>query len=280
MIIAIAGDSNQSIGSGKDTVGRIIQYLFWKKRVETENLSFHYTLTDFLKPNFCADKLANWEVKKFAEAPKNIVCLLTGCKRADLENEDFKNQELGEEWWYYKCVDGFSWCSITDKTTKKAVKHLPSWEIASYLDYKDCDVSDSIELIKPTYRTFLQRLGTEVGRDIVHPNIWCTSLMKDYSNGKVETTDTHYILKHEDSWIITDLRFPNEYKAVKDRKGLCIKVTRTYENACKNIPDIYAHSSETALNNHEFDYIIENNGTIGDLVVKVEEFLIKFNLLD
>jgi len=225
--------------------------------------------------------LANWEVKKFAEAPKNIVCLLTGCKRADLENEDFKNQELGEEWWYYKCVTGFSWCSIKDKTTKKAVKHLPSWEIASYLDYKNCDVSDSIELIKPTYRTFLQRLGTEVGREIVHPNIWCTSLMKDYKEVFYQYLGNEWNQGYSafPNWIITDLRFPNEYKAVKDRKGLCIKVTRTYENACKNIPDIYAHSSETALNNHEFDYIIENNGTIDDLVVKVEEFLIKFNLL-
>src|SRR5574343_1531254 len=109
MIIGISG----KIGSGKDTVGKIIQYLTsdyytnktFQRFLEKENSDFGPPITD-------------WQIKKFAEYPKNIVCLLTGCNRDDLENQDFKNQELGEEWWYYKCKTGMSWCAITDKKTK------------------------------------------------------------------------------------------------------------------------------------------------------------------
>jgi len=39
------------------------------------------------------------------------------------------------------------------------------------------------------------------------------------------------------------------------------------------------NESETALDDYKFDYVIENNGTIEDLIIKVKEILIKEEIL-
>jgi len=38
--------------------------------------------------------------------------------------------------------------------------------------------------------------------------------------------------------------------------------------------NILTHESETALDNSQFDYIIENNGTIEDLEYKIKKILL------
>jgi dephospho-CoA kinase len=66
-------------------------------------------------------------------------------------------------------------------------------------------------------------------------------------------------------WIITDVRFPNEFKAIKERNGMLIKVIR-------DTGKVSAHISETALDyENRWDCVIDNNGTIEELKVKVEE---------
>jgi len=43
---------------------------------------------------------------------------------------------------------------------------------------------------------------------------------------------------------------------------------------------IKKHLSETALDNYSFDYTIDNNGTIEELIIKVKEILIKEKLIN
>lgn len=64
------------------------------------------------------------------------------------------------------------------------------------------------------------------------------------------------------SWLITDVRFPNEAQAIKDRGGIVIRVDRDVE--------LRDHESETALDNYDFKYRIDNNGTIEELVNKIK----------
>ena len=45
---------------------------------------------------------AHWEVKSFADKLKYITCSLIGCTREQLEDREFKEKELEEEWWYVK----------------------------------------------------------------------------------------------------------------------------------------------------------------------------------
>jgi hypothetical protein len=94
------------------------------------------------------------------------------------------------------------------------------------------------------------------------------------------------------NWIITDMRFPNELEAIKKRNGISIRVNRDPIrdcNICKygigcqlmfiecNGTDkgqTLQHPSETALDNAEFDHILDNTGTIEQLIENVKDILI------
>lgn len=118
------------------------------------------------------------------------------------------------------------------------------------------------EIAKPeggyyTNRELLQRFGTEVGRSI-SPTLWVDALFTDYSK--------------DDHWVITDVRFPSEAKAIKDRGGILIRVNRDtgYNDT---------HPSETALDDYrEWDYEFDNadlDGTIFKIydIMKSENFV-------
>ena len=95
---------------GKDTVGKIIQYLTSESNIYPFDLKLDYSYR------------SNWQIKKFADKLKDIICLLINCTRDQLENESFKSKELGEEWWYwYMELDGGYSPIILDylTTTKK-----------------------------------------------------------------------------------------------------------------------------------------------------------------
>lgn len=119
------------------------------------------------------------------------------------------------------------------------------------------------EIAKPeggyyTNRELLQRFGTEVGRSI-SPTLWVDALFTSYSE--------------DDHWIIPDVRFPSEAKAIKDRGGIVIRVDRetlSHDN----------HPSETALDDYEgFDYRIDNNSDIEHLIVRVKGIMFQLNLI-
>jgi hypothetical protein len=130
-----------------------------------------------------------------------------------------------------------------------------------------------------TYREFLQKLGTEAMRDGLHTNVWVNALFADYKRALdlVKSEDTKYDLKVEEvgeypNWIITDMRFPNEMEAVKERGGITIRVVRQDMHSLEAM--IPAHASETALDDVEFDYEIINDAGIPELIEKVREILI------
>jgi hypothetical protein len=224
-IIAING----KIGSGKDTVGKIIQYLQVQK--EYNKIWGDRTFEHFLNYGEREGQhtwTSDWETKKFATKLKQIVCLMTGCTLEQLEDQEFKKQPLPEEW--QSNIKRFS-----DGLCRKVTMPMPA-----------------------TYREFLQTLGTESTRDLIHPNFWVNGLFSDYNTV-------------ESKWIITDLRFPNEALAIKNRDGLLIKVIRGANNSTEPL-----HYSETALDDYsQWDHIINNNGTIEELIEKVKIILTK-----
>ena len=165
MIIGISG----KIGSGKDTVGKIIQYLIYKKN-NNVNITYEY----FINHKF--GEISKWEIKKFADKLKDIVCLLIGCTREQLEDQDFKNKELGEEWWYYKRI-----ITTINKLSFNKIPYLTNNRIF--------DGSVVPPLIKLTPRKLLQLLGTDCGRNIIHPDIWVNSLFANYKPVKMFACD-------------------------------------------------------------------------------------------
>ena len=260
-ILAISGRKT----SGKDVIGKIIQYLTGESTVYPFDLNIDYS------------HKSNWEVKKFADKLKDIICLLIGCTREQLENESFKSKELGEEWWYwYMERDGGYSPIILDYLTSTK-KQLKSYE--------------GLELIKPTPRFLLQFIGTNLFRNQLHPEIWVNALFVNYPSDELikqlnSKTDGSYGVR-QPNWISTDVRFPNELEAVKKRGGITIRVNRPceicggsgYHKMSCPVSKSGEHYSEIALDSAEFDYVIENSGSIEELIEKVREILKKEKLI-
>lgn len=258
-LISISG----KINSGKDTVGEIIKLLIYNKNARNSN-NRDITLKEFKDMHPSNSLLDNFEIHKWADSLKDIVCILIGCTREQLEDREFKEKELGEEWWKWSITSQFS--TTYYNTKEEAIKSHGGY-------YEPI-------LIKPTPRLLLQLLGTECGRNIIHPNIWVNALMSKYKMSYVQHPDIEYVEhKAYPNWIITDTRFPNELKAVKDRGGISIRVERHVDENNRLIIRENEHESETALDDTGFDYIIDNNCGIIQLIELVREILIKEKIL-
>jgi hypothetical protein len=109
-----------------------------------------------------------------------------------------------------------------------------------------------------TVRDFLQKLGTDALRNGLHPNTWVNALMSDYVKDKDGDLP---------NWIITDTRFPNEAKAIKDRGGIIIRVDRP------GVSPVNAHPSEIGLDDWKFDYRIANASDLLSLKFTIETIL-------
>lgn len=257
-LIGISG----KIQSGKDTVADIIQQLALEKIAKVLPI----------KDVSSYDGLLSWKKVKFADKLKDIVCFLIGCTREQLEDPVFKEKELPEEWWCWKVY----------LDTKYYYHDYELVPFTGELDvYKQLHESPENffghELVKLTPRLLLQLLGTDCGRNIIHPNIWINVTFADYKPKHFRTVKFENTFSHQEmiypNWIISDVRFPNEAKAIKDRGGILIRVNR--ESSSSSI-----HESEIALDNYtDWDYVIDNNGTIEELTEKVRQILIKENII-
>lgn len=123
-----------------------------------------------------------------------------------------------------------------------------------------------------TPRWVLQYWGTEVCRNGFHPDIWVASL----ENKLRKTTD---------NIVITDCRFLNELTAIKNSGGITLRVERGeqpewYEDAValnngpshigwaiakEELMRLNVHASEYSSVGLQYDYVVQNNGTIDEL---------------
>jgi hypothetical protein len=178
----------------------------------------------------------NWQIKKFSGKLKVIASLLTGIPEEKFEDQEFKQSCLGIEWSY------------------------------------PVDIPEhGNEMWDMSVREFLQRLGTDAVRNGLHTNAWVNALMADYLTEE-RVYDLGGGMKHvtpASKWIITDVRFPNEAQAIKDRGGVIVRIDRF------GIEPVNAHESETALNNWTFDYKIANISDLVSLRQSVEVLLNK-----
>ena len=126
-----------------------------------------------------------------------------------------------------------------------------------------------------TPRWVLQYWGTEVCRKAFHDDIWIASLENKLRNST-------------DDIVISDCRFPNEIKSIKDAGGIVIRVVRgpepdwyqvaEYANEGQEIfkqklKELGIHASETAWVGTKFDFVLDNNETIDDLYTQVKSVI-------
>jgi hypothetical protein len=132
-----------------------------------------------------------------------------------------------------------------------------------------------------TPRWVLQHWGTEVCRKAFHDDIWIASLENKLRNSK-------------DDIVISDCRFPNEIKSIKNAGGIVIRVVRgpepewydaavsvnrgpngnsTWSLSKKKLEDLKIHTSETSWVGTDFDAVLENNSTIDALFAQVKDLV-------
>jgi hypothetical protein len=132
-----------------------------------------------------------------------------------------------------------------------------------------------------TPRLMLQLWGTEVCRKGFHDDIWIASLENKLRNST-------------DDIVISDCRFPNEIKSIKNAGGIVIRVKRGaepdwYDAAVSmnkgpernsswalskdKIGKLGIHASETAWVGTEFDAVLANDGSIDDLFAKIKDLV-------
>jgi len=122
--------------------------------------------------------------------------------------------------------------------------------------------ADRMHMPNLTPRLILQLWGTEVCRRGFHDDIWIASLENKLRNTK-------------DNIVISDCRFPNEIVSIRRAGGRVIRIARGTDPAWFSLakadpskmppryPDI--HASEYSWAQTDFDFVIDNNGSIEDL---------------
>ena len=131
-----------------------------------------------------------------------------------------------------------------------------------------------------TPRWILQYWGTEVCRKGFHDDIWIASL-----ENKLRTS--------QDDVVISDCRFPNEIKAIRNQGGIVLRVVRGPEPEWYNdavavnagskhiawslskdrLEKYNVHASETAWVGTDFDAVLDNNGSLDELYKQVNDLL-------
>jgi hypothetical protein len=239
MLIGISG----KIGSGKDTVGLIIQYLMLKEEKPEyyKDLAFD-EVANIENGDDVLDIASSIEIKKYAAKLKQIVAILTGVNTKDLEDQDFKKLPIpGWNMTYRELLQKVG----TDAMRDKVLENI--WELALFVDYRpgsqrwvitDTRFLNEAEAIKKR-----KGLVIRVVRN---------------SCSKCKSLSTINVICYKESYVC----------------GLIC-------NDCGHHTDYTLdHASETGLDEYkDFDHVIINDGTIEDLIEKVKNVLILSNFI-
>lgn len=126
-----------------------------------------------------------------------------------------------------------------------------TWEQANGLDGFDREAP--LPDLGVSVRHILQRIGTDVARNI-HNDTWVLHMMR-------EMAETPGGL-----WVVPDVRFPNEARAIRMMGGHVWKVVRP------SLPDAGdSHASETGVDSIQEDLLFVNDGPVEALDALVDQ---------
>ena len=176
-------------------------------------------------------------------------------------------------------------------TLKDAVSHVFGWdrtllegrtsEARAWREQVDAWWAERLKMPKLTPRWVLQHWGTEVCRVGFHDDIWIASL-------------ENKMRKTHDNIVISDVRFPNEIKAIHNANGIVVRVQRgvdpewyqaavdanrgpncnaSWSLSIEKLRRLGIHASETAWVGGNIDYTVSNNDTIDLLFHQLEDIV-------
>jgi len=118
---------------------------------------------------------------------------------------------------------------------RTAARSAPDFRVRDIVDLIGWDRA---KVEYPEIRQLLQRLGTEVGRELYGENFWVERVMSQINRGE--------------QVVITDVRFPNEEQAVHSAGGRVFRIVRTGVSAANG------HASELEIDRLSVDGVIPN----------------------
>jgi hypothetical protein len=174
---------------------------------------------------------------------------------------------------------------------KDAVAHVFGWDrtmlegrtkqAREWREQVDPWWSERLNMPNLTPRWILQYWGTEVCRRAFHDDIWIASLENKLRNST-------------DNIVISDCRFPNEIKSIRNAGGIVIRVIRgeepdwfedaasmnlgsqgnmTWALSKERMSKLGIHASETAWVGTKFDHVLDNNNTIDELFAQIKSII-------
>jgi hypothetical protein len=177
-------------------------------------------------------------------------------------------------------------------TLKDAVAAVFGWdrvllegrtkEAREWREQVDTWWAERLNMPKLTPRWVLQHWGTEVCRNAFHDDIWIASL----ENKMRKTTD---------NIVISDVRFPNEIKAIHNAGGIVVRVKRgedpewydaaisvnqgpngnaTWSLSKAILNQLKIHASETAWVGGDIDHTVWNNASIDELFDQIKNLVV------
>jgi hypothetical protein len=173
-------------------------------------------------------------------------------------------------------------------TLKDAVANVFGWdrvllegrtkEAREWREQVDTWWAERLNMPHLTPRWVLQYWGTEVCRHGFHDDIWIASL-------------ENRIRKTGDNIVISDVRFPNEIKAIHNAGGIVVRVKRgedpewydaaasanagpngnaTWSISKHRLEKLKIHASETAWVGGDIDFTVSNDSTIDELFSQIK----------
>lgn len=176
---------------------------------------------------------------------------------------------------YLESTQGFIKLGMSDALNAALLKlnpYIPCDDIPSRLTgtHRYQELHDEVGYVEakknPEVRRLLQVLGTEVGRDMIDPDVWVKIAEKK-------------ILEHWEAGkdvVITAIRFPNELEMIRRLGGTSIWIERpvpVQPYVGNPAYEIAEHASENSVSETDFSWTIYNAGTLEDLYEATERVL-------
>jgi hypothetical protein len=116
---------------------------------------------------------------------------------------------------------------------------------------------EGLKTYSPDIRGYLQRMGTEVGRDMFGDDFWVEQALR--------------VASGYDHVVFSDVRYPNEAERIRKEGGVLWRVER------EGIEKSDEHTSESLIETIKVDSVVKNNGTIEELFAKVDKLMGKLD---
>lgn len=113
---------------------------------------------------------------------------------------------------------------------------------------------EELKSISPDIRVLMQRMGTEVGREMFGEDFWVEQTMKR----------VHEV---EGNCVVSDVRYLNEAQAIRDDGGFIIRIERHGVEAANG------HASEQGMEDFEYDLVLRNDGSLQEFITSIDSTL-------